>query len=357
MEQNQYGLPVVFERQKLIDGVYDVSRCFGIEFKDRSAIPDREFLKEVTFTPNIYLGINKIYQSFYRIQRRVREGVRNLEEVIGPDYVNLNFIGEPGAGKSFALRVICAVLGIPLRIETFSGESGTDKFLGVSSIAHGEIQFHWTAVPSAHRDGGVIALEEINQMKTDRQMALSQAVVPPFLLEVDNYMDTYRNPFTVYVNLFNVGTEGSKPFNEAYLNRFSTTFVFEKDDRETMIAKLHQKLGYDYSAANVIQEYEFIPRALNNTDFEVAVDLLEQVKNYLNGDMVARSDEAKTISERQAANMLTEIQNGIAPKNAAVLTFVNMLACIDLDLAQEVQEEVIDIFPWEYRYQKKEHAE
>lgn len=356
MEQNQYGLPVVFERQKMIDGAYDVSECFGMVFKNVSDIPSREFLREVTFTPNIYLGLNRIYQSFYRIQRRIQNGVRNLEEVIGPDYVNINFIGEPGAGKSFALRVICAVLGIPMRIETFSGESSTDKFLGVSSIAHGEIQFNWTAVPVTHRDGGVIALEEINQMKTDRQMALSQAVVSPFILEVDNYMDTYRNPFTVYVNLFNVGTEGSKPFNEAYLNRFSTTFVFEKDDRETMIAKLHQKLGYDYTAHNLINEYAFTPRALTETDFEAAVDLLEQVKHYLNGDMVARNDEAKTISERQAANMLSEIQNGVSPKAAAVLTFVNTLACIDLDLAQEVQEEVIDIFPWEYRYQKEEHA-
>lgn len=41
--------------------------------------------------------------------------------------------------------------------------------------------------------------------------------------------------------------------------------------------------------------------------------------------MVARNDEAKTISERQSANMLVEIQNGISPKDAAILTFVNTL--------------------------------
>lgn len=350
MEEKEYGLLVTFERQKMIDGAYDVSRCFEIQFVNQEDIPDRAFLKEVTFTPNLYLCLNKIYQSFYRIQRRIQSGVQSLEEQIGPDCVNINFIGEPGAGKSFGLRVICAVLGIPMRVESFSGESGTDKFLGVSSIAHGEIQFHWTAVPTVHRDGGVIALEEINQMKTDRQMALSQAVVSPFILEVDNYIDTYRHPFAIYVNLFNVGTEGSKPFNEAYLNRFSTTYVFEKDDRETMIAKLHQKLGYPYAGKNLITEQTFTPRSLTDVDFEVAVDLLELVKNYLNGDMVARSDEAKTLSARQAANMLTEIQNGIEPKDAAILTYVNTLACIDLDLAQEVKEEVLDIFPWEHRY-------
>lgn len=120
-----------------------------------------------------------------------------------------------------------------------------------------------------------------------------------------------------------------------------------------MIAKLHQKLGYPYTGKHIITEYAFEPRALEETDFEVSVDILKLVKNYLNGDMVARSDEAKTISERQSANMLTEIQNGIDPKSAAILTFVNTLACIDLDLAQEVKEEVIDIFPWEYRYKKQ----
>ncbi|MBS4900091.1 MAG: AAA family ATPase [Clostridiales bacterium] len=351
-ESAVYGTEICFKRQKMIDGEYDLKKLFGIDFLNKDSIPDRTFLKEVTFTKNIYLGLNKVLQSFYRIQKRIEDGAESLEEIIGPDYVNINFIGEPGTGKSFALKVICAVLGIPMRVEAFSGESGTDKFLGVSSIAHGEIRFNWTAVPMTHRDGGVIALEEINQMKTDRQMALSQAVVSPFILEVDNYMDTYRNPFTVYVNLFNVGTEGSKPFNEAYLNRFSTTFVFEKDDRETIISKLHQKLGYNFSTPEYLNECSFVPRALEEVDFEVSVDILENVKNYLNGDMIARNDEAKTISERQSANMLVEIQNGIAPKDAAILTFVNTLACIDLELAQEVKEEVIDIFPWEYRYSK-----
>lgn len=348
---DQYGLSVIFERQKMINGDYDLGKLFQIEFKDKESVPDRKFLENVTFTKNIYLGLNKLYQSFYRIKKRMDENPEgSLEEIIASDYVNINFIGEPGTGKSFALKVICAVLGIPLRIEAFSGESGTDKFLGVSSIAHGEIQFHWTAVPMTHRDGGAIALEEINQMKTDRQMALSQAVVPPFILEVDNYMDTYRNPFCVYVNLFNIGTEGSKPFNEAYLNRFSTTFVFRKDDRDTIISKLHQRMGYPTETPKESDSCEFTPRRLTETDFEVSVDILENVKNYLNGDMVARNDEAKTISERQSVNMLVEIQNGISPKDAAILTFVNTLACIDLELAAEVQEEVIDIFPWEYRY-------
>lgn len=349
-EKNLFGESITFEKNKMISGDYDLGKLLGISFENAGSIPDREFLKHVTFTKNIYLGLNKIYQSFYRIQKRIESGMTSTEEIIGPDYVNINFIGEPGTGKSFALKVICAVLGIPLRIEAFSGESGTDKFLGVSSIAKGEIKFNWTAVPVTHRDGGVIALEEINQMKTDRQMALSQAVVPPFILEVDNYMDTYRHPFTVYVNLFNVGTEGSKPFNEAYLNRFSTTFVFEKDDRDTVISKLHQKLGYDTETPRELDSCTFTPRRLTQTDFEVSVDILENVKNYLKGDMVARSDEAKTISERQSANMLVEIENGIPPKDAAILTFVNTLACIDLELADEVREEVIDIFPWEYRY-------
>ncbi len=348
--QNTKGEKVTFTKEKMINGDYDLGKLFGIDFKNKECIPDRSILKEVTFTKNIYLGLNKIFQSFYRISKRQKQGVSELEEIIGPDYVNMNFIGEPGTGKSFSLRAICAVLGIPMRVEAFSGDSGTDKFLGISSIAHGEIRFNWTAVPVTHRDGGVIALEEINQMKTDRQMALSQAVVSPFILEVDNYMDTYRNPYTIYVNLFNVGTEGSKPFNEAYLNRFSTTYVFEKDDRETIIAKLHQKLGYPTETPKHLDSFTFKPRKLIKTDFEVAVDILDNVKNYLNGDMVARNDEAKTISERQSANMLVEIQNGIEPKDAAVLTFVNTLACIDLELAAEVKEEVIDIFPWEYRY-------
>ena len=57
-------------------------------------------------------------------------------------------------------------------------------------------------------------------------------------------------------------------------------------------------------------------------------------------------------SEMCIRDRLVEIQNGIAPKDAAILTFVNTLACIDPELAQEVKEEVIDIFPWEYRYSK-----
>ena len=141
MEEKEYGLPVTFERQKMIDGAYDVSRCFEIQFVNQEDIPDRAFLKEVTFTPNLYLCLNKIYQSFYRIQRRIQSGVQSLEEQIGPDCVNINFIGEPGAGKSFGLRVICAVLGIPMRVESFPGNPVRINFWVFLPLLMGKFNF------------------------------------------------------------------------------------------------------------------------------------------------------------------------------------------------------------------------
>ena len=68
-ESAVYGTEICFKRQKMIDGEYDLGKLLGIDFLNKDAIPDRGFLKEVTFTKNIYLGLNKVFQSFYRIQK------------------------------------------------------------------------------------------------------------------------------------------------------------------------------------------------------------------------------------------------------------------------------------------------
>lgn len=338
------GMEITLSADGARNGDYDLGKMFGIAFEGTA--PNRGFLKNVSITKQHLALCNKVIQSVYRIRKREEQGITDLGQLIGADFINVNFIGEPGTGKSFGLKIVSAILGVPLYIETFSGDSDTDKFQGTNSISKGSPTFEWTSVPTAHKNGGFCALEEVNQMRPDKTMAMSQALVDPFLLKVDNTMDVYRNPYTFYVNLFNVGTEGSKPFNEAYINRFGYTYDFCEDTQETEKKQLRLMLGYDTPNSDEVDEITFTPRELTDADFEMAVALKERVINYLTGDTVARDEEAKTISKRQCKEFLVEIQNGLDPKTSAIGTFVNTLKCVDRELAQEVMHNVIDVYPF-----------
>ena len=104
-ENNEvFGKAITFEREKMIAGEYDLGKKFGIDFKNKESIPDRKFLENVTFTKNIYLGLNNIYQSFYRISTRQKEGATSLDEMIGPDFLN---------GKVFCLKGHMRSTGYP----------------------------------------------------------------------------------------------------------------------------------------------------------------------------------------------------------------------------------------------------
>lgn len=338
-KEDTIGMTITLNAQKARNGEYDLGKMFGITFNAPS--PNRDFLKNVSITKQHLQLCNKIIQACYRIKKRESEGVT---DIIGADFVNVNFIGEPGTGKSFSLKIVSAILGVPLFIETFSGDSDTDKFQGTNTISKGAPTFEWTAVPTAHRDGGFCALEEVNQMRPDKTMSMSQALVDPFLLKVDNTMDVYRNPYTFYVNLFNVGTEGSKPFNEAYINRFGFTYDFCDNGNDKEQLKL--MLGYDVTDGDEVKEMRFEPRKLTDRDFEMAVDLKNRVINYLTGDTVARDEEAKTISKRQCKEFLIEVQNGLDHKASAIGTFVNTLKCVDRELAKDVYNNVIECYPF-----------
>ena len=338
------GMEITLTASGARNGDYDLGKLFGVTFP--GAIPDRAFLKNVSITKTHLEFCNKVIQSVYRIKRREADGVTDIGSLIAGDFINVNFIGEPGTGKSFGLKIVSAILGVPLYIETFSGDSDVDKFQGTNTISKGSPQFEWTAVPTAHRDGGFCALEEVNQMRTDKTMAMSQALVDPFLLKVDGTMDVYRSPYTFYVNLFNVGTEGSKPFNEAYINRFGFTYDFVEDTKEEEKRQLKLMLGGKIEAEKEDLSITFKPHRLTETEFDWAVDLKEKVVAYLTSDFVARDEEAKTISKRQGKEFLMELQNGNDARSAAIGTFVNTIKCIDRELAEEVKTNVIDIFPF-----------
>lgn len=59
-----YGKEICFQKQKMIDGEYDLKKLLGIDFLNKESIPDRGFLKGVTFTKNIYLALTRFFNPF-----------------------------------------------------------------------------------------------------------------------------------------------------------------------------------------------------------------------------------------------------------------------------------------------------
>jgi len=178
---------------------------------------------------------------------------------------NLLLVGPTGCGKSCYAIQVAARLKERLEIFSCTGETSNDELMAkpwVTTNDKGEAvtTVSYGAVLRAYKEGKGLLLEEVDM------------AVPDILAGLHRVMETNQNYYTcntgvqevvpkskdffVVATANTIGTgedsfvySGTKPLNQAFMNRFSLTVLMDYMDRPQEIKVLVNKTGIDKSLA------------------------------------------------------------------------------------------------------------
>jgi hypothetical protein len=257
---------------------------------------------------------------------RLNAGASALD-AIGKDYVNTMIVGKPGTGKTTLAYNLGAALHVPVYTVPCSKNTEEDTFQGMNKLVKGNFDFVTTDFLKAYTEGGIIVLEEINLADPAVIMgALGQAIEAPFILARDGYDTVRRHPLCVIIATMNVGTFGSKGVSQAFSSRLKQTYQL-----------------------NDPREEDFIDVLLTVNDnrkiCKWIYDAYQKVCSYLRSPDVNQEELCLNVTMRACLGALENIEEGDAPKEALRHTLVGKIAEVDLELAQEIEKNVINSLP------------
>ena len=236
-------------------------------------------------------------------------------KVIG-NPINVKIMGKPGTGKTVMIEAVLASLGYPKGIINCKGRMEEDDIEGLNKFIQGTVVSIPTKCGELHSVGGAIVLEEVNLPDPDiLQGALGQALVYPYILKVNGYQEYRRHPMTIYFATMNIGTQGSKPLNEALSSRFPEGHILEDISREEFISVL---------AANGNKKRDC------NTVYNIYRDVLNYLGKYA-------EDIQLSITMRHCINCLEQIKVGFPIAEAVNNTFISQVYSIDPEVAKDLQ--------------------
>lgn len=216
---------------------------------------------------------------------------------------NALLVGPTGCGKS------CLAINVAARlqesIEPFSceGETSTDHLIGKPwKRPTGETVTVYGAAARAYKNGKILLLEEVDMANADilaslhRIMEVNQGYM---VLNVGEEEIIEKNPnFCVVATANTIGTgedtfmyAGTKPLNQAFMNRFSLTVRMDylPPDKEQKV--LEKKTGIDAQIAQKLVQIAQEAREANKQDVDRTVstistrDLLEWSEAIVGMDM------------------------------------------------------------------------
>ena len=120
---------------------------------------------------------------------------------------------------------------------------------------------------------------------------------------------------TIYFATMNIGTQGSKPLNEALSSRFPEGHILEDISREEFISVL---------AANGNKKRDC------NTVYNIYRDVLNYLGKYA-------EDIQLSITMRHCINCLEQIKVGFPIAEAVNNTFISQVYSIDPEVAKDLQ--------------------
>lgn len=227
------------------------------------AILPLTYLDNYKPTEKFRLCLISVWKQLSSIKEKLEDGSMTVDEALMTP-VNILVMGKPGTGKSEMARSILCALGYPQGFINCKDNSEEDEFEGMQKFINGRVCSIPTQLARFWSVGGGVLLEEINLPNPGvMQGALGQALEKPHILKVDGYREHKRSPFTVIFGTMNVGTNGTKPLNQALKSRLPETYVLEDAEDEAFKKIL---LGYGYSKRNCDMAFRAYKAALDYLD-------------------------------------------------------------------------------------------
>ena len=315
-------------------------------------IQPKSFLE--SFVPNaaysslvrlIKKSLDKTIERFYQYSKDEQpnfdnfyEGIGGAEhyvDLIGDDYINALIVGKPGTGKTTVAHALSAALGLP--IATYNCSHNTDETFatGITTIVDGKPSFQRTDFLDIYENGGIIVLEEINLPNPAVMMgSLSQAIEYPFLVKENGFKNVRRHPMCVIIGTMNVGTEGSKPLNEAFANRFHMTYTINDPSEEELVDILEKKTKVPRKMCQwAYDAYICVLKELSDPDLDCNCDVNTVIAN---------------LSLRTCQGCLRALAAGDSAEEALENTFIGSIARVDLELAKDVKNAIKDVLVSKY---------
>lgn len=262
-------------------------------------------------------------------------GAEHYADLIGDDYINALIVGKPGTGKTTVAHALSATLGLP--IATYNCSHNTDETFatGITTIVDGKPSFQRTDFLDIYENGGIIVLEEINLPNPAVMMgSLSQAIEYPFLVKENGFKNVRRHPMCVIIGTMNVGTEGSKPLNEAFANRFQITYTINDPSEEELVDILEKKTKSPRKICQwTYDAYICVLKELSDPDLDCNCDVNTVIAN---------------LSLRTCQGCLRALAAGDSAEEALENTFIGSIARVDLELAKDVKNAIKDVLVSKY---------
>ena len=298
-------------------------------------IPTADFISMLAITE----------QSLGRIKKRMDDGKLG-EEAIGDDAVNLKLSGPPGSGKSFALKCLTAVLGMPFWVTSFNPNSDESFAEGKTRMVGAEPRHTDAPLTLCQMYGGISAGEEPNTGDPEMIFGVySQIVESPYTLYRNGCEAVIRHPLSVYALLYNKNC-GSATMHPALLNRFNQPFKFEPAAKDEFVAMLLKRGGSSKVETTAIDElynsYATRRKTMRRTPRAVCEWIYKAYNCVMNSlDSSSGRDAAEAISLRSCFGVLQAIQDGEDPKKA-LRCLTDNIGDFDEELEQSIARALND---------------
>jgi MoxR-like ATPase len=183
------------------------------------------------------------------VPRHIYGGITSDLEVIKKVYEtrrNLLLEGPTGAGKTHAIRHICAELGLPYIRIPLSADAQKEDLVG-QFVPMSDGTFAWSdgLLTQACRYGGVVVLDELNACPPDITTALHQVLDDERRLSLTSKDGEVieLHPDTWIVATMNPPDyNGVSDMNQAFDNRFQCRILYEYDEGVEKVLIRHERL-------------------------------------------------------------------------------------------------------------------
>jgi len=209
--------------------------------------------------------------------------------------------GPTGTGKSTNCKIICKLLGLPVK-SVINCTNGLDQYILGKYVPKGtEFEFITSPIVDAVRNGGAVIFEEINFGDPRNLIFLNSLLDDRGFITLDNGEKVERHPNFRFFATMNPGYSGTCELNLALKRRFGSKYYVPQLPDENL-AELLEKEGV--SDKNMQKEM---------------ITLFHKI-----AQKIEEEGREERVSPRALRNWASEIRNGISFKTAAKNTILNV---------------------------------